>query len=142
MNLSTRRLLNSALSDPMKTVTNRMAVLALLLGATACRPAAPQEDLKAVKVPPGFTFQTSRSVGVRISGSATVVPPPAVGHLVLKRLDGQTLFDGHLVSGADTTARLALPTKDGSLVATLVLPNGQTMQQEIPVIGGMASHAF
>lgn len=120
---------------------SRLAMFALVLGAAACT-RAPQQDLKSTKVPAGFTFQTSHSVELHVSGSAGLLTPGTNGLLTVTRMDGKLLYEGMLSSTLAPVINVAVPTKDRALVATLRLADGSMKQQTIPVVGNTAMHTF
>ena len=66
-----------------------MQIAAIALGAIAlagCKQ-APQQSLKDVKVPAGFTFATSHGVDINLTAAASALPASGSGELDIARAD-------------------------------------------------------
>jgi hypothetical protein len=102
---------------------------ALLLGIAAlaggCSKGAPQ-SLKDVKVPAGFTWNTSQSVQVTLAAGATAMPSGGALPVELQRTDGKVLFRGRVRADQALKLRLPMATKDKELVAIAHGPQGIT----------------
>ena len=127
----------------MNKLLQSLALPLLVLVAAGCGQPAKVQSLKDTKVPPGFTFQTTRGVEVNLSTSAALVPAGKTGQLTLARPDGKVVFAGYLTSkGSDRKIRVSLPNKDTQLVATLVAADGKKVIASLPVDAGRAAHRF
>ncbi|MBS2024542.1 MAG: hypothetical protein JST92_19245 [Deltaproteobacteria bacterium] len=115
-------------------------VLAIGLGvlmSAACQ--LPQKekatDLKSVKVPAGFTFQTSHSVELKVASASTSA-------LTIQRPDGKVVYQGHVTAGQQSTLRLPVPTKDEKLIAIHTGADGKQTRSEIAINGDKAMYQF
>lgn len=122
-------------------------VLAIGLGvlmSAACQ--LPQKekatDLKSVKVPAGFTFQTSHSVELKVAAAAKSLPASGTSALTIQRPDGKVVYQGHVTAGQESTLRLPVPTKDDKLIAIHTGPDGKESRTEIAINGDKATHQF
>ena len=100
-------------SSNMRMAVTTIGILALL----GCKP-APQQALKDVKVPAGFTFATSHGVDVSLTAAASALPASGKAALDIARADGKVLFRGQIDAINPVHLRLSVPLKDGALLAT------------------------
>ncbi len=137
----------------MTTNTRTLGLVLALASAIACE--IPQKNkagtgstaqggtLANTKVPPGFTWQNSRSVAVNLTGKAALIPQGEPAMLELARPDGVVLYQGRLTAKQPSVdLNVAVPNKDQKLIATLVLKDGRKLRQELPVAQNAAKHTF
>jgi hypothetical protein len=82
-------------------------------GCYSAPPPSPPGSLAEVKVPSNADLSGVRGVTVTINGA------PAEGRLDLLRPDGGVVFTGRVRSGQPISARVAIPTKDSTVIAVL-----------------------
>lgn len=91
--------------------------IATTLGCVALLSAACQgrsDSLASVPVPSGFTFSTTRTVELKVSGSAEVLGgPEAVVEVALP--SGEAVYRGPLRAGVTRDLWVTVPKKDGAL---------------------------
>ncbi len=124
----------------MKLATGIAALFAMssLLG---CKP-APQQALKDVKVPAGFTFATSHGVEINLTAAASALPASGKGELDIARADGKMIFRGQLGATKAVHLKLSVPLKDGAVLATLEGPNGARNTVSLPIANAAAQYEF
>ncbi|MBS2023448.1 MAG: hypothetical protein JST92_13655 [Deltaproteobacteria bacterium] len=117
----------------------------LMMSAVACElplKARQGATLGDTKVPPGFTFKTTRGVDVSLTASQALLPS-GTGHLKLSLADGRVLFDGALKGNlTERKLHLSLPMKDRTLIATLDAGSGKIVRTQVEVPASAATVYF
>lgn len=120
----------------------RVALAAIgVVVLVGCKP-APQQSLKEVKVPAGFTFATSHGVDINLTAAASALPASGKGQLDIARADGKVLFRGQLDASKAVHLKLSVPLKDNTLLATLEGPNGARSTVPLPIANAAAQYQF
>ena len=121
--------------------TTGLAALFAIAALTGCKP-APQQALKDVKVPAGFTFATSHGVEINLTAAASALPASGKGELDIARADGKMIFRGQIDATRPVHLKLSVPLKDGTLLATLEGPNGAKNTVSLPIANAAAQYQF
>ncbi|MBS2023446.1 MAG: hypothetical protein JST92_13645 [Deltaproteobacteria bacterium] len=114
----------------------------IVLVAAGCELPTKQKTktLNDAKVPPGFTFSTTRTVNLTLS-TAKGLLPKGVGHLTLATKGGKRIMDGALPA-KDTDIKFLVPMHETEIVAKLDNGAGQVREVSLPIANGTVKHTF
>ena len=124
------------------TMPRAAAVLIVAGLAAACGRQTTTGPIADATLPSGFVFSMTQPVEIRISALAQALPPGGSGRLELSGADGQLLYRGTVRADKAVAVRLAVPTKDAQLVATLSIAGHAPTQVRVPIKNAQASWSF
>jgi hypothetical protein len=105
-------------------------------GCYSAPPPSPPGSLAEVKVPPKADLSGVRGVSVTINGA------PTEGRLDLLRPDGGVVFTGRIRSGQTISARVAIPTKDSTIIAVLRVADLPERRLSLAIKANVAAGSF